>query len=135
MTGKKNTNAGSPTWSLNDYLEGERSKQSKRLWMWVAVASLSVAILVLWGWSLRLQMAFFEWRSTPEGQLVKQTKVEWDKAFADGQDEKLQLEQTKRDVKNTLSAIVAQSATATTSASSTSSTPTTTLPTSKAKKK
>ena len=51
-------------------------------WLWLGVASFTVIIALLWGWSLKMQLAFFSWRASPESSLVNRARVEWNNIFS-----------------------------------------------------
>lgn len=128
--GKKQTTQQSPLpnkLQINKYPANPAAK----MWLWIGVSAVGTIILVLWAWATSISLSSFKWAKSPEKKLIENSQNDWETLFND-EKSRAKTEQTKLQIKNMLSAIIAQAntttrATSTTEISTTTSTPTTTL--------
>lgn len=99
------------------------SQKKPTYWLWIGVIGLAVIIFGFWGWSLSLNLAWFNWKKTPENNLLKQTRTDWDQLFTDAQMENQKIEAEKK-IKEIIDQIAAASVTSTVMATTTLSTTT-----------
>ncbi len=99
-----------------------QENQTAKIWLWVGVSSLSTVIIFMWGLSASLRLSSFSWDKTPEKNLLTRSQTDWNTLF-NNEKTRIQNEQMKMQLKNTLNAIIASTATSTTSTIITTTTP------------
>lgn len=93
-----------------------------KMWFWIGVSSITVIIFALWAWATKISLASFNWKKTPEAQLIEKSKENW-RAVFDTKETTQQSEQMKLQLKEVLNRITAEanSSTRATSTTNTSS--------------
>ena len=115
-------------------MSGEKHATNQReRWMWLGVISLSLIIISLWGYALFISAKNVNLRRTSEGQLIENTKKNWDTIFIETKTE-AKKKQSLKQIKQLLGQLAASPTTTPTddiSATTTIITTTTTATTTK----
>ncbi|KKP59411.1 MAG: hypothetical protein UR53_C0002G0025 [Candidatus Magasanikbacteria bacterium GW2011_GWC2_34_16] len=97
------------------------SQKKPTYWLWIGVIGLAMIIFGFWIWSLSLNLAWFNWKKTPENNLLKQTRTDWDQLFTAAQIENQKIEAEKK-IKEIISQIEIANTTTTVATTTTSTT-------------
>ena len=90
-----------------------------KMWFWIGVSSITIIIFVLWAWATKISLASFNWKKTPEADLIAKSKEEW-RAVFNAKETAQQSERMKLQIKNAINTIIAEMNTTTGNTSTTS---------------
>lgn len=76
-------------------------------WLWVWVGVFTAIILVLWGWATKITLSSFNWKKTPEKQLIESSKNNWNDLFNE-ETSKIKKEQMRLQLQNIISKMVTE---------------------------
>ena len=89
-----------------------------KMWFWIGVSSITVIIFILWAWAAKINLTSFNWKKTPEAQLIEKSKEDW-RAIFNNEESARQNRQVKSQIKEALNKIMAEANSSTPAASTT----------------